>query len=43
MDKKIKFNEIWKTDARVRLLASGMIADGMLFIIACIAVAALIF
>jgi len=42
MDKKVKFNDIWKKDAGVRLLASGMIADGMLMIIACAAVAAII-
>ena len=43
MDKKVKFDYIWKHDARVRLLASGMIADGMLLIIAVAAAIVIVF
>ena len=33
MEKRMNFSQIWKADAGVRLLASGMIADGVFLII----------
>lgn len=36
MKEKITFTEIWKNDIRLRLLAGGMLADGIL--LCCIAV-----
>ena len=40
MEKKMNFSQIWKADAGVRLLASGMAADGMLLIITVLAAVA---
>lgn len=40
MEKRMNFSQIWKADAGVRLLASGMIADGMLQIITVLAAVA---
>jgi hypothetical protein len=40
MKARVTFKEIWDTDAKIRLLAGGMLADGMLmFVIAVLAVA----
>jgi hypothetical protein len=33
MNEKVTFAEIWKNDSKVRTLAVGMMADGMLLII----------
>ena len=33
MEKRMNFSQIWKADTGLRLLASGMAADGMLLII----------
>ena len=33
MNKITTFTEIWKNDSQVRLLAGGMLADGLLLIV----------
>ena len=43
MEKKINFSQIWKADASVRLLASGIIADGMLLLLTALAAVACLF
>jgi hypothetical protein len=33
MKEKVTFTDIWKADSQIRILAGGLLADGMLLII----------
>jgi len=42
MKEKVTFTQIWRNDTKVRLLAGGMLADGMLLIVMTIMAAVVI-